>query len=127
MFAILTGNRSNPSSVPDYESISVTPSCSTTSATPSKVKLDTRKPWNTFCRPSSKAIFKRSYYKSALLHILYTALTISSVRCNPSSVFFSRVQDDDIGAHINVGRTYNNLAKFKEAEEAYLKVPTLFL
>lgn len=38
------------------------------------------------------------------------------------SFSFSRVQDDDIGAHINVGRTYNNLGRFKEAEEAYLKV-----
>ena len=33
-----------------------------------------------------------------------------------------RVQDDDIGAHINVGRTYNNLGQLKEAEQAYLKV-----
>lgn len=33
-----------------------------------------------------------------------------------------RVQHDDIGAHINVGRTFNNLGRFKEAEEAYLKV-----
>ena len=33
-----------------------------------------------------------------------------------------RVQNDDIGAHINVGRTYNNLGRFKEAEEAYMKV-----
>lgn len=32
------------------------------------------------------------------------------------------VQQDDIGAHINVGRTYNHLNMFKEAEEAYLKV-----
>lgn len=33
-----------------------------------------------------------------------------------------RVQGDDIGAHINVGRTYNHLKMFKEAEDAYLKV-----
>lgn len=33
-----------------------------------------------------------------------------------------QVQNDDIGAHINVGRTYNNLGMFKEAEDAYLKV-----
>lgn len=32
------------------------------------------------------------------------------------------VQGDDIGAHINVGRTYNHLKMFKEAEDAYLKV-----
>ncbi|ODN00207.1 hypothetical protein Ocin01_06473 [Orchesella cincta] len=31
------------------------------------------------------------------------------------------VQSDDIGAHINVGRTYNNLKLYKEAEDAYLK------
>lgn len=33
-----------------------------------------------------------------------------------------QVQGDDIGAHINVGRTYNHLKMFKEAEDAYLKV-----
>lgn len=33
-----------------------------------------------------------------------------------------KVQGDDIGAHINVGRTYNHLKMFKEAEDAYLKV-----
>lgn len=32
------------------------------------------------------------------------------------------VQEDDIGAHINVGRTYNNLKLFSDAEQAYLKV-----
>lgn len=32
------------------------------------------------------------------------------------------VQQDDIGAHINVGRTFNHLKMFKEAEDAYLKV-----
>lgn len=32
------------------------------------------------------------------------------------------VQHDDIGAHINVGRTYNHLKMYKEAEDAYLEV-----
>lgn len=32
------------------------------------------------------------------------------------------VQRDDIGAHINVGRTYNHLKMYKEAEDAYLEV-----
>ncbi|CAH0560711.1 unnamed protein product [Brassicogethes aeneus] len=36
-----------------------------------------------------------------------------------------KVQEDDIGAHINVGRTYNHLKMFKEAEEAYLKAKSL--
>lgn len=36
--------------------------------------------------------------------------------------FFSSVQRDDIGAHINVGRTYNHLKMYKEAEDAYLQV-----
>lgn len=47
------------------------------------------------------------------------------VQCTQTVIFYLRtyrVQDDDIGAHINVGRTYNNLGRFKEAEEAYLKV-----
>ena len=35
------------------------------------------------------------------------------------------VQPDDIGAHINVGRTYNHMTKFDEAEEAYLKAKSL--
>ncbi|XP_066909722.1 protein O-mannosyl-transferase Tmtc3 [Halyomorpha halys] len=42
--------------------------------------------------------------------------------------FFNKavsVQQDDIGAHINVGRTYNHLNMFKEAEEAYLKAKSL--
>ena len=33
-----------------------------------------------------------------------------------------RVQEDDIGAYINVGRTYNSLQMYPEAEEAYMKV-----
>lgn len=35
------------------------------------------------------------------------------------------VQQDDVGAHINVGRTYNHLKMFKEAEQAYLKAKSL--
>ena len=35
------------------------------------------------------------------------------------------VQPDDIGAHINVGRTYNHMTKFDEAEAAYLKAKSL--
>ncbi|XP_073813905.1 transmembrane O-mannosyltransferase targeting cadherins 3 [Musca autumnalis] len=36
------------------------------------------------------------------------------------------IQPDDIGAHINVGRTYNNLKMYDEAEKAYLKAKSLF-
>ncbi|CAG0879705.1 unnamed protein product [Darwinula stevensoni] len=36
-----------------------------------------------------------------------------------------RVQPDDIGAHINVGRTYNNLKMFDESEAAYLRAKSL--
>ncbi|CAB0009508.1 unnamed protein product [Nesidiocoris tenuis] len=42
--------------------------------------------------------------------------------------FFNKavsVQEDDIGAYINVGRTYNHLNMYKEAEEAYLKAKSL--
>nr|XP_057930614.1 protein O-mannosyl-transferase TMTC3 [Doryrhamphus excisus]XP_057930615.1 protein O-mannosyl-transferase TMTC3 [Doryrhamphus excisus]XP_057930616.1 protein O-mannosyl-transferase TMTC3 [Doryrhamphus excisus]XP_057930618.1 protein O-mannosyl-transferase TMTC3 [Doryrhamphus excisus] len=35
------------------------------------------------------------------------------------------VQPDDIGAHMNVGRTYKNLNKSKEAEDAYLVAKSL--
>ncbi|XP_013873074.1 transmembrane and TPR repeat-containing protein 3 [Austrofundulus limnaeus] len=37
----------------------------------------------------------------------------------------TRVQPDDIGAHMNVGRTYKNLNRSKEAEEAYLVAKSL--
>lgn len=37
----------------------------------------------------------------------------------------TRVQPDDIGAHMNVGRTYKNLNKSREAEEAYLVAKSL--
>lgn len=36
------------------------------------------------------------------------------------------IQPDDIGAHINVGRTFNNLKMYDEAEKAYLKAKSLF-
>ena len=35
------------------------------------------------------------------------------------------VQPDDVGAHINVGRTFNNLKMYAEAEESYLKAKSL--
>ncbi|XP_063909956.1 protein O-mannosyl-transferase Tmtc3-like [Zophobas morio] len=35
------------------------------------------------------------------------------------------VQEDDVGAHINVGRTFNHLKMYKEAEEAYLRAKSL--
>lgn len=36
------------------------------------------------------------------------------------------VQPDDVGAHINVGRTYNHLERYQEAEEAYVKAKSLY-
>lgn len=44
-------------------------------------------------------------------------------------VYFQKavsIQLDDIGAYINVGRTYNHLKMYKEAEESYLKAKNLF-
>lgn len=35
------------------------------------------------------------------------------------------VQEDDVGAHINVGRTYNHLKMYREAEDAYLRAKAL--
>lgn len=35
------------------------------------------------------------------------------------------VQPDDVGAHINVGRTYNHLKEFGKAEEAFLRAKSL--
>ncbi|XP_066505392.1 protein O-mannosyl-transferase TMTC3 [Hoplias malabaricus] len=37
----------------------------------------------------------------------------------------TRVQPDDIGAHMNVGRTYKNLNRSKEAEDAYVVAKSL--
>ena len=37
----------------------------------------------------------------------------------------TNAQPDDVGAHINVGRTLNHLQRFKEAENAYLKAKSL--
>lgn len=37
-----------------------------------------------------------------------------------------QIQTDDIGAHINVGRTYNNLKRYVEAEQAYMRAKALF-
>ncbi|XP_061495608.1 protein O-mannosyl-transferase TMTC3 isoform X2 [Rhineura floridana] len=37
----------------------------------------------------------------------------------------TQVQPDDIGAHMNVGRTYKNLNRTKEAEESYLVAKSL--
>ncbi|XP_067123491.1 protein O-mannosyl-transferase Tmtc3-like isoform X2 [Centruroides vittatus] len=37
----------------------------------------------------------------------------------------ANVQPDDIGAHINVGRTYNNLKMYTEAEQAFWKAKNL--
>ncbi len=37
----------------------------------------------------------------------------------------TKVQPDDIGAHINVGRTYNNLRRYSDAERAYLLAKSL--
>lgn len=53
--------------------------------------------------------------------------------CIFQSVFFSvavsytpyNVSADDIGAHMNVGRTYKNLNKSREAEDAYLVAKSL--
>lgn len=42
-------------------------------------------------------------------------------------VLIFRVQPDDIGAHMNVGRTYNNLKKYDEAEAAFWKVSGFYL
>lgn len=36
-----------------------------------------------------------------------------------------QVQPDDVGAHINVGRTYNHLKQFQRAEEAFLRAKSL--
>lgn len=46
--------------------------------------------------------------------------SIKSFHCT-----FFWIVSDDIGAHMNVGRTYKNLNRSKEAEEAYLVAKSL--
>lgn len=41
------------------------------------------------------------------------------------AAYFVLPSADDIGAHMNVGRTYKNLNRSKEAEEAYLVAKSL--
>lgn len=41
------------------------------------------------------------------------------------AAYFVLPPADDIGAHMNVGRTYKNLNRSKEAEEAYLVAKSL--
>ena len=37
----------------------------------------------------------------------------------------AQVQPDDVGAHINVGRTFNNLGLYDKAEAAYVKAKAM--
>jgi hypothetical protein len=59
----------------------------------------------------------------------YCILVLLLIKCTVLSItmiyVLCSVQQDDIGAHINVGRTFNHLKMFKEAEDAYLKVLTI--
>lgn len=55
-----------------------------------------------------------------------TPLSFSEQLCvSFSSSVAAAVAADDIGAHMNVGRTYKNLNKSKEAEDAYLVAKSL--
>ena len=48
-----------------------------------------------------------------------TTLEKHCVCSNYSELSMYRIQPDDIGAHINVGRTLNSLQLYSEAEQAY--------
>jgi tetratricopeptide (TPR) repeat protein len=54
---------------------------------------------------------------------LYVAKQESKGRYEEALKYFNvaaQVQPDDVGAHINVGRTLNNLGQYEEAEKVYL-------
>lgn len=70
-----------------------------------KVNKNNAKLWNNV----GHALENQSNYAKALQYFLQA----------------TRVQPDDIGAHMNVGRTYKNLNKSKEAEDAYLVAKSL--
>uniref|UniRef100_A0A1A8C0I0 Protein O-mannosyl-transferase TMTC3 n=1 Tax=Nothobranchius kadleci TaxID=1051664 RepID=A0A1A8C0I0_NOTKA len=70
-----------------------------------KVNKNNAKLWNNV----GHALENQNNYAMALRYFLQAA----------------HVQPDDIGAHMNVGRTYKNLNRSKEAEEAYLVAKSL--
>ncbi|XP_061576896.1 protein O-mannosyl-transferase TMTC3 [Cololabis saira] len=70
-----------------------------------KVNKNNAKLWNNV----GHALENQNHYGEALQYFLQA----------------TRVQPDDIGAHMNVGRTYKNLNRSKEAEEAYLVAKAL--
>ena len=63
------------------------------------------------------------WYRFCIINVLRI---IDNEHIYKSDIFIFSVQPDDIGAHINVGRTYNNLNMSPEAEEAYMKAMNLF-
>ncbi|XP_029290183.1 protein O-mannosyl-transferase TMTC3 [Cottoperca gobio] len=70
-----------------------------------KVNKNNAKLWNNV----GHALENQNHYVKALQYFLQA----------------TRVQPDDIGAHMNVGRTYKNLNNSKEAEIAYLVAKSL--
>ncbi|XP_041853737.1 protein O-mannosyl-transferase TMTC3 isoform X2 [Melanotaenia boesemani] len=70
-----------------------------------KVNKNNAKLWNNV----GHALENQSNYAKALQYFLQA----------------THVQPDDIGAHMNVGRTYKNLNRSKEAEDAYLVAKSL--
>lgn len=80
-----------------------------------------------FCcclREELTAIWAEVYFSAfslSCLLVVFFSFVINFV-CD---CFGHRVQPDDIGAHINVGRTFNTLQNYKEAEKAYRKALSL--
>uniref|UniRef100_A0A6Q2XCA8 dolichyl-phosphate-mannose--protein mannosyltransferase n=1 Tax=Esox lucius TaxID=8010 RepID=A0A6Q2XCA8_ESOLU len=74
-------------------------------AVSSQVNKNNAKLWNNV----GHALENQNDYKKALRYFLQA----------------TRVQPDDIGAHMNVGRTYKNLNMSKDAEDAYLVAKSL--
>ncbi|XP_061917327.1 protein O-mannosyl-transferase TMTC3 [Entelurus aequoreus] len=70
-----------------------------------KVNKNNAKLWNNV----GHALENQNNYATALRYFLQATV----------------VQPDDIGAHMNVGRTYKNLNKSREAEDAYLVAKSL--
>lgn len=68
----------------------------------------------------SESVDESSDHPSSNVNVLYSYE--QALRYFQAAV---AVQKDDVGAHINVGRTFFNLKRFLEAEEAYYKAKAL--
>ena len=99
------GVRSTRSSMQRCESTRTMQSSTTTLVTPSKQKITLKKLWRISAKQSREQTWRHIALGTVVRDVIYC------IWCS--------VQPDDIGSHINVGRTLNTLNQTAEAEVAY--------